>query len=453
MTAGLLGEDYRVIRFGAGLVRSLRARPLRALAVGILLAVLLAAAGVHLWAWYQLREADRLVERQQFPQAYAHYARGLRAYAWWRWSAAAHFRAARAARRARLYPEAEQHLAACKKLQGGDADTSLPLALENLLLRAQMGEVGEVEEVLWERVKRETPETPLILEALARGYVRMLRLGTAMRCVEMLLERQPDNVEALVMRGWIRQGGAEPGEAVKDYRRALAIDPERDDARLGLAQMLLRESPEEARTHYEQLLARQPDNPEVLAGLATAYRTLGEPAKARALLDTLLAKHPKNAQGLAELGVLTLAGGDAREGEALLRRAVKEDPGNLDAQYQLYLCLVQQPGREAEAARQGEMHKRVEAARKRLTQIVTQEMTRNPNDPNLHYEVGSIYLRYGKPEVGIRWLYSALKLDPTHQPSHQALYDYFLGAGETEKAEQHRRQLRPGTATASPPPP
>jgi tetratricopeptide (TPR) repeat protein len=68
-------------------------------------------------------------------------------------------------------------------------------------------------------------------------------------------------------------------------------------------------------------------------------------------------------------------------------------------------------------------------------------MAQNPNDAKLHYEIGSFYLRYGKPKVGVRWLQSALKLKPDHQPSHQALYDYYQRMGDWEKAEQHRSQL------------
>ncbi len=80
------------------------------------------------------------------------------------------------------------------------------------------------------------------------GYVRVLRPGTAMRCLYMILESEPENVEALVIAGKIiQQGGGESDEAVKHYRRALELDPERDDARLHLAQILLREYADEAR--------------------------------------------------------------------------------------------------------------------------------------------------------------------------------------------------------------
>jgi tetratricopeptide (TPR) repeat protein len=436
-----------MIRHGARLLGNLRARPFRALAVGVLLALILAAAGVNLWAWHHFREANRLAERQQFAGAHAHYVHCLRV---WRWSASTYLAAGRTARRAGLYLEVEQHLAEAGKLQGGAPAHWFPLALESLLLRAQTGDVGEVEEVLWGYVRRDTAEAPLVLEALARGYVRVLRLGTALRCLRMLLEREPDHVGALVMRGWIREGGGEPEEASKDYRRALELDPEREDARLGLARILVRDRPQEACAHFEFLIARQPGNVEALEGLAEAYGTMGEPEKARPLHDAVLAKDPGNSRALAGLGALALAAGRTADGEALLRRAIAADPANLEAHYQLYLCLVQQPGRAAEAAAQRDTHQRVEADRMRLAQIAGKRMTSTPNDPNLHYELGALYLQYGKPDVGIRWLASALKLDPTHQASHRALYDYFQRTGQADKAEQHWREIRPGTGKQPP---
>jgi tetratricopeptide (TPR) repeat protein len=415
-----------------------------------LLSLILSAAGVNLWAWHHFREANRLAEQRQFAKAYPHYGQCLQV---WRWSASTHFLAGRTARRADLYEEAEQHLKEAKRLEGDASGSAAPIALEFLLLQAQSGDIGPVEDVLWGYVAKEKPETPLILEAMARGYVRMLRLGTAMRCLRMLLEREPDNIEALVLRAWIQEGGGEPEDAIKDYRRALELDPERDDVHMGLARLQSHDNPQEARVHLEHVIARQPDNSVALVGLGEACWALGEAEKARPIFDALVAKDPNNSRALAGLGILTLAAGDTKEGEALLRKAVAADPANLEAQYQLYVCLLQQPGREAEAAGQRETHKRVEADRKRLAELASKDMTRNPNDPNLHYEMGAIYLHYGKPEVGVRWLHNALKLDPTHQPTHKLLYEHYKRTGELEKAEQHLREIRGEPNTVSPSPP
>jgi tetratricopeptide (TPR) repeat protein len=400
--------------------------------------LVLAGVGVNLWAWRQERLADQLVQRQHYRKAYDHYVQSL---AVWRWSAFLHFQAARTARRAGLYPEARNHLDRCQQLQGRD---SVPLALENLLLRAQSGDLHEVEKVLWSAIESKQPESPLILEALARGYMRMLRLGTAMHFLERLLEQEPDNLEGLILRAWIKQGGGEPHEAIKDYRHALELDPDRDDARLSLGQALLLDNPEEARGLFASLLSRQPKHLEALLGLAEAERILGRPENAQTLIAEVLARAPGNSKALTEMGTLVLPSGNTSDAETLFRKAIAADQANREAHYQLYLCLIQQPGRKKEAEAQREIHQRVEADQKRLAQIAGTDMARNPKNPDLHYEMGTIYMRYGKPDIGIRWLASALRLDPAHQSSHQALYEYYKRTGNLKLAEHHRVLLRPG---------
>ena len=430
--------------------RSLRDRPFLSLRRVLVLTVVgatLIAASINLWAWYHFHEAGRLAEQQQWASAYQHCVQALRV---WRWSAVTHFRAARTARRAELYREAERHLAECQQLQG-TADASVPLALEHLLLQAQSRDIGEVEEALWKYVEQNKPETPMVLDAMARGYLRLLRPGAARRCTQMLLQREPDNVDALVLQGRINESEGEKEEAIKTYRRVLEVDPGRDRVRQSLAQLLIRDHySEEARTLFEEVLARNPNNREAMLGLARAQRILGEPEKARALLEAVLAQDSENSKALTELGMLALASGQMEEAEASFRKAIAIDPINRTAHHELYRCLAQQGGREEEAAAQIERSERVETDLARMGQIASKEMSKTPNDPKLHYELGAIYLRYGKPDVGLRWLFSALRLDPNHQPSHQALYDYFTRTGDVEKAEQHRRYLRASTVKLTP---
>src|SRR5206468_10537695 len=111
--------------------------------------------------------------------------------------ASIHLQAGRTARRAGLYAEAEEHLNQCQKRRGGASEGAVELALERLLLQAQSGDISEVDGVLWGELDKKKPDAPLILEAMARGYARMLRTGTAMRCWRMLLEREPNHIEAL----------------------------------------------------------------------------------------------------------------------------------------------------------------------------------------------------------------------------------------------------------------
>jgi tetratricopeptide (TPR) repeat protein len=395
--------------------------------------ILLVVLGVNLWAWHHCRQADNFVSTREYSRAYSHY---LQASQIWRWNADLQFRAGQTARRAGLLTEAATHLAECERLQGG---SSVPLALEYLLLKAQTGNMTEVEETLWKYVEKNKPETPLILEALARGYIRMLRLGSALTCLDQLLQRDPENIDGLMMRGSIKEGSADQLDSIRDYRRALELKPDRDDARLSLARVLVRVEPEKARELFEQLLQRQPDNPDALLGLAQVQNALGDSEQAKANLRAFLAKNPNNARALLELASLT-AGID--EQESLIRQAIVADPGYREAYYKLYLCLSQQKGKQQEAAEAERQMQRLEADQRRIADIVSKEMSKHPYDPNLHFELGSFYLRNGKPETGVRWIMSALKLDPSHQPSHETLYRYYSSIGEHELAEDHRKLLQ-----------
>ncbi|MHB1423199.1 MAG: tetratricopeptide repeat protein [Gemmataceae bacterium] len=423
----------------AKLLPSLRGIPSRFLSrLGclLLLGAIVAAAGVNLWAWHHFSQAGRSLERYHFSEAYAHYTQALKV---WRWSASLHFQAARTARRAGLYPQAEHHLAEYQRLQGDSAEAAL--ALERLLLQAQTGDIDGVEDVLWQYLGKKKPDSPLVLEALARGYVRVLRLSAAMNCLRRIRESDPDNIEALVLTGQtIEKGNGDTVDALKFYRAALELDPDRDDARLSLAEINLRDSAKRALENFEFLRKRHPDNVRVMLGLAQAHRQLGELEQARPILEAILAEEPDNTKALTELGQLAKEKGAMARAESLFRQALAADPANRDAHFRLYECLAQQH-KENEAAQQYARYERVEKDLARMSTIVSTEMTRSPKDPKLRYELGSFYLRYGKPEIGVRWLQSALKLDPNHQPSHQALADYYQRAGDVEQAEWHRSRL------------
>jgi tetratricopeptide (TPR) repeat protein len=432
-----------VIALAAKICRRVRARPIQRkvkVALCLVLGVVVAAIVPNLWAWHQYREANRLVEQRHFSEAYAHYTRSLEI---WRWSDSLQFQAARTARRAGLYAEAQRYLDACEKMQKSSADTPLPLALEHLLFRAETGDISEVEQPLWNYVEKNRADAPLILEGMARGYLRMLRLSAAMRCLRLLLDREPNNVVALVLSGeTIQEGGGEIEEAVKDYRRALELDPQQHVARLKLAQILIRDRSEEARSHFEYLLAQRPDNLEAQLGLAQALRKSGDPEnKARSLLESVLEKAPHNSKALMEMGDLVKDDGSMEEAEKLYRKAIAADRTNHLAHLRLYNCLAGLPGREEEAAKQIAEYEHVKADLESLGKIMSKEMANAPRDADLHYKIGKFYLDYGKPEIGLRWLYSALRLDPNHQPSHRMLHDYYTQAGDPEKAERHRKQL------------
>jgi hypothetical protein len=60
----------------------------------------------------------------------------------------------------------------------------------------------------------------------------------------------------------------------------------------------------------------------------------------------------------------------------------------------------------------------------RFNEIVLTEIAKRPTDPALHCELGQILLRSGQRDEGLRWLQSALQIDPGYAPARRALAGY-----------------------------
>jgi predicted Zn-dependent protease len=384
----------------------------------------LTLAGAQAWAWYHFRAARTALERYHNPEAVRHLRDCLRV---WPEDTDVLLLTARAARRARAYPEAERCLAKYQQARGLDEAGSF----EQLLLSAEC-DVDQVADVCRRHVEQDHPGAPLILEALTRGYLQQYRLGEARFCLDRWLEREPDNPQALCLKGQFHLDYERaPDRAVTSYRRAVELDPEHEEARLGLAIVLLEsKSFAEAVGHLEHLRRCWPDNLRVQVGLAQCRYSLGEQGEAVRLVDEVLDRQPDYAPALALRGQIVLEGEQYAEAEALLRQAVARAAGDHQARYNLVLCLHRN-GKEDEARRHEEQLQQWEDGLKRFNEIVTQEMPKRPHDPDLHCTLGQLLLRSGHREEGLRWLHNALRLDPQHAGARQALAEYYQREAKT----------------------
>lgn len=434
-------------RVTAGLVRRARAGRrylLWALLAAVVLVPAACWAGRRAWAYSHLRAARQAAERRDFDAARSHWACCLYICPE---DADLRLEAARTARRAGAFAEAEEHLDACRRL----IPDSRSLALESTLLDAQRGAWSPAEESqLWALVRQNDPDTTLILEAMAGGYLYSYRMNSALDCLQLWLQREPDNVQALVWRGWIRESQEQVSPALEDYRRVVQLDPGDLKTQQRLGDLLfLSGRLQEAVEQFEALCRRRPPPPEALLGLARCRRRLGQGEEARRLLDEFLSDHPRDVVALIERGRLAEEVGQLGEAERWLRRAVEADPANRDAHYALGQCL-QQAGRQEEAAKELEEADRINDDLQRLYALRV-AVAGKPADPDLRCEAGVICLRHGQVEEGLRWLNGALQFDPHHAASHRALADYYERTGQPEKAAPHRRALEsdpPVRATA-----
>lgn len=417
----------------------MRRKRLLVAAVALAVAGLLAAwGGRHLWAYRHSRAAERALARYRPAEALGHLQKALKV---WPDSAATHLLAAQAARRAGDFDAAEHHLDEHRRLV---PDIDEARGLEAGLLRAQNGDLESVEPALVERVHNGDPRTPLILEALIEGNLRMYRFSGAMSCVELWLSHDPDNPQALYLRGraWDRVGAHT--RARQDFSRVLELDDEHDDARLRLANALFQAGlSKDAVGHLEVLTQRRPDDPEVAVRLAFARNALGEGDEAERLLTALLDRRPGYAPALLGLGQLALQAGRAAEAESWLRQALALDGHDRQGNYLLLQALRRQRGKAKEAEAQEAKLKQVERDHNRLIEIGNSDMNKRPRDPALHYEVGAIQQRLGHGELASRWFHSALMLDKKYRPAHVALAEHYARAGDEARAARHRELAGP----------
>jgi len=360
------------------LLRCLRFRLVRRGLPFLVLLGVTAGAGLlfcpQLRAWYHLRAAR--VESQRYHTAQAirhlHICRDI-----WPRDAEVLLLAARAARRAQVYDDTERLLSMYREVRGSDD----AFALEHLLLAAER-RVDQVSELCWSYLEKGDADAGLLLEALTRGYLRQYRYGEARLCLDRWKQLQPDNPQAFYLEGlFLLDHLHSMSSAADSCRRALELDPDHEEARLGLAVALLQgKSFAQAAQHFEHLRQRQPDNLRVQVGLAECRDGLGQTAEAIQLVQDVLSRQPHFAAALSLRGQFAVTNGQMAEAESNLRQALRFNPMDHRARFSLIFCL-EQSGQEEAAKRQRQQLQQMEDDVARFNEIITKEIAQRPTDP------------------------------------------------------------------------
>jgi Flp pilus assembly protein TadD len=154
----------------------------------------------------------------------------------------------------------------------------------------------------------DTPHAQVTLRvadaAMASGAPDM-----ALRVAQLVLDRDPNNVEAIVAKGNALYAMKVPDQARDAYRTAVILDVNSVAAQIGLGRTLVRSDPHSAETHFLAALATQPDSVVALNNLGIARDLQGHHAEAQQAYRQALALAPEMADVKTNLGLsLALAG-------------------------------------------------------------------------------------------------------------------------------------------------
>ncbi len=109
----------------------------------------------------------------------------------------------------------------------------------------------------------------------------------------------PENPHALFIEGKALLAQGEARKAALKFQAALALQPDFEEARIGLAHAHRRgRNYRRAEALYRQVLERAPQNVAALEGLAVCERYSGRPDQARAHFQQALALDPKSVSTL-----------------------------------------------------------------------------------------------------------------------------------------------------------
>jgi predicted O-linked N-acetylglucosamine transferase (SPINDLY family) len=314
--------------------------------------------------------------------------------------------------------------------------------------------------------QKASPASALLAQAVAQHQGG--RLDEAAALYRQVLQQSPGQFDATHLLGVIALQRGDLAAAEKLIAQALAVKP-RDHAALNnLGTTLLRARRlDEAREQFERAVKAQPAFVDAQSNLGNVLRQLGRVPDAVAPLKRAFAGNARSAEIADLLGACLLDTGDARGAVAVFEASVKLRPR--DAQCWLHLAIASQragnPKRALEAADESlaiapDMAKALGARGQALAGLGDHAGARAafaagvrvaPKDAVAQHNFGVFLREQGEFEAAIERLRTALQLDASLTPAHEALVGALVDAGRSDEAMRHGRSFsdaHPDTAAA-----
>lgn len=323
--------------------------------------------------------------------------------------------AARVARHLSKYDEASALLDRARDL---GAEEHL-VQVERALLRAQMGDLPQVERFLERMADPKAPFQLEIVSTLTPLYYSTFDLNKANVISKLWIEADPSNPEAYQWRGLILDRVGARLEADQALKKSVELDPGRVDVHIYLASRHLRYSdPKAALESIEKAEKIKPDHIDLPLLKARALSETGKEDEARTMLEKHVVNDPDPAI-YRELGGIELKSGLYEKALEHLEIALKAYPMDQGVLFKIAQAQDQLGKKEAAANSRVRM-KQVEADLD-LLKGITKTVMDQPNDPAPRIQAAKIMEKNGVGIEACRWALSALRLSPGNPDAMKVL--------------------------------
>jgi len=314
------------------------------------------------------------------------------------------------------------------------------LEREQRLALAQLGQLNEALPHLPAMLADPQDDASEICEAYISGYLLTYQFGPANHLLEAWIADCPDDPQAFFVEGRIYDELSSFKDAAKSFEEALRLDPDRNDIRIRYAGTLSDlHRYDDAAAQYEMLLSEFDDDPETLTGWAKCLVETARGDEARDVYRKVFELTPNHEKARIGLARLEFQQGNKEESLAILLPLYEKHPRNSSIRYLLGQVL-RSLGRKDEATAHLEYSQEAEAAIRKVGTLMD-EVREHPGDPVRRFKIGTLLLKFGHRSDGAGWLRSAVEVESTFRPAHEALLDYYTEEGLSKLAEQHRRAL------------
>jgi tetratricopeptide (TPR) repeat protein len=256
------------------------------------------------------------------------------------------------------------------------------------------------------------PDDPEALRWLAAALYELGDHPSTVAALTTVTQLEPDDVKAWRTLAYLNKENREFERALPAYNQALSLDPRQPTVRFELAETLVEMGRYgEAEQQLAACRGGVPE-PDRRALLVHCLQLADDPARFRALLDASLAEFPDHPGLLAYRARVDLTEGRLAAALEGFNRVLAVNPFHAQAFYQRGLAN-RRLGKVAEAQR--------DLARAVGLNTLVAEMDRlnreagkNPDDPEIRYQLGRVCVSLGRPELGASWYVAALACDPLH---------------------------------------
>jgi Flp pilus assembly protein TadD len=146
------------------------------------------------------------------------------------------------------------------------------------------------------------------------------------------------------------------------------------------------------------------------------------------------------------LGQLELSADRPEDALPWFREAARVLPNDLELNLALATAL-RRLRRDEEAKVYERRHQEIRRDLREMDRL-TKAILTQPGDVTLRHEAGVTLMRLGQDDQAVRWFVSALQIDPTHQPTREALARCIRRLNDPRLEELWRPLL--GTAAGAP---